>query len=204
MKKLQPSEYIYFVIGWTVCALFFLLFAPFCTMQYRGIGADSQERVYINQESFIGVYSNGAQIGKVSLDDSHLIYKGANQFFMLDDKIFVSKSGSYPFDVLDLEGNWLGYSESGSLTAWEMNEHEMKNGDLLVLEDKPFLPAKAVRYKTDGSEETVFREPLLQYGLKLSIPAVWVLYFGWQIRESHRKKKEWEAQFAARQNPTEK
>ena len=73
---------------------------------------------------------------------------------------------------------------------------EMENGDVLVLKNRPLLPAQAVRYKTDGTEEIVFREPLFQYGLKLTIPAVWAVYIGWQLRNSQRKKKKWEAQQA--------
>lgn len=197
MKKIPTSEYIYFVVGWTVCVLFSLVFMPFFTMQYRGIGADSQENIYINEEYFVGIYNDGKRYGKVSLEEAHVTYGGANQFLMREERIFVSKSGSVPFDVLDLEGNWLGYSEPKELASWEMNEYEMENGDVLVLRNRPLLPARAVRYRTDGTEEIVFREPLLQYGLKLTIPAVWAAYIGWQLRSSQQKKKAWETQLSS-------
>jgi len=197
MKKIPTSEYIYFVVGWTVCVLFSLVFMPFFTMQYRGIGVDARGWVYIQEHGKIGVYENGKRVGKVSLDQAHVRYGVGHQFFMYDDKIFVSESGTDPFDVLDLEGNWLGYSEPKQLASWEMNEYEMENGDLLVLKNRPLLPARAVRYRTDGTEEIVFREPLLQYGLKLTIPAVWAAYIGWQVRCSQQKKKEWEIRLSA-------
>jgi len=190
MKKIPKSEYIYFVLGWTVYVLFSLAFMPIFTMQYRGIGADSEENIYINEEYFVGIYNGGKRYGKVSLEEAHVANGGANQFLMRENKIFVSKSGSVPFDVLDLEGNWLGYSESKELASWEMNEYEMENGDVLVLKNRPLLPAQAVRYRTDGTEEIVFREPLFQYGLKLTIPAVWALYVGWYIHNSQRKKRD--------------
>ena len=196
MKKIPTSQYIYFALGWTVYVLFALAFMPFFTMQYRGIGADSKGQIYIQEHGAIGVYVGGECVGEVSLKKAHVRYGVGHQFYMKDDKIYVSEDGLEPFDVLDLEGNWLGYSEPKELASWEMNEYEMENGDVLVLKNRPLLPARAVRYKTDGSEEIVFREPLFQYGLKLTIPAVWAVYIGWEIRNSQQKKKEWEAQQA--------
>ena len=197
MKKIPTSEYIYLVLGWTVYVLFSLAFMPFFTIQYRGIGADSKEQIYIQEHGVVGVYVNGKRISEVSLDEAHVRYGVGHQFLMRDEKIFISKSGTEPFDVLDLEGNWLGYSEPKQLASWEMNEYEMENGDVLVLKNRPLLPARAVRYRTDGTEEIVFREPLFQYGLKLSIPVVWAAYIIWQIHESQKKKREWKARLAA-------
>jgi len=190
VKKIPTSDYIYFVIGWSVYVLFSLAFMPFFTLQYRGIGVDSKEQIYIQEHGVVGVYVNGKRVSEVSLDEAHVRYGVGHQFLMRDEKMFVSESGMDPFDVLDLEGNWLGYSEPRSLYVWEMNEHKMENGDVLVLKNRPLLPAQAVRYRTDGTEEIVFREPLFQYGLKLTIPAVWALYVGWYIHNSQRKKRD--------------
>lgn len=169
--------------------LSFPLIWPTNTVSFnKGMGADSDGRIYIGEKQWIGVYQNGELVDKFVQR-----VRGNNyEFAVVGDQIHLWDTSNFR-KILDMQGNAvdkvydkrgtyaLGYREKHEFTADDGRYYELKNGLL--------RRAKVTCYHPDGSEEIVFQMSMWLYLSKL----VFLTYMSglmiWLIRALARYKR---------------
>ena len=175
--------------GFLLCILFW----PTNTVFFnRGIGADSDGRVYIGEKLWIGVYEKSERIDKFYEDGMENDYE-----FALDGEyIYIWRHWySYPSRVLDLQGNDVNniHAEQSPYRLSNREKHEFiaEDGRFYELENGLLKRAKVTCYHPDGREEIVFQMPLGLYVTKLAffVYAAWMVILIGRVNTRYRKSE---------------
>ena len=185
-----------FVLRFAICMcigaiMSWILFWPTNTVFYnRGIGADSDGRVYIGEKLWIGVYENGELVDKFYEDGIENDY----EFALIGDHIYIWRHwNSYHSRVLDLQGNDVDnvHDEQGPSRLSEREKHEFtaEDGRFYKLDNGLLKRARVTCYHPDGNEEVVFKMPLGLYLTKLAFFVYLPSLAVWIIRQWHMNSK---------------
>lgn len=152
---------------------------PANTMQYRGIAVDADGRIYIGENSGIGVYANCEKVDMLmGISESY-------EFTIYDNQIHLWEEWS-THSILDLDGSRLAEKKeihhNPILSDEERYQYTTNDGKIFVMENRFLGRTKVVCYSPDGSEEIVFQMPLGLYLVKLAVPVYFLAALLWFAR----------------------
>ena len=165
---------------------------PANTFQYCGMAVDSQGRLFLGENLWIGIYENGVRVDEIVRNERYY------EFTIIEDQIYLwGTSGNCK--IYDLNGVPLQRgAEDYSLSKKERYEYNTADGLHYVMENHRHGRTKVVCYDPNGTETVVFRMPLIPYLVQFTMPlyfcviVLWVSRSKWSAKWSiHALKKYW-------------
>jgi len=161
--KAAAGIFLYILLG---LAQLIVCVNPANTFQYCGMAVDSQGRLFLGENLWIGIYEDGVRVDKIVTNKRYY------EFTIIEDQIHLwSPSGHYDaHKVLSLDGVRLDSYRADTLSYKERFEYTTENGDRYVMKNRNRGRTKVVCYYPDGREEIVFRMPLVLYLVQFTVP----------------------------------
>ena len=161
--KTAAGIFLYVLLG---LAQIIVCMNPANTFQYSGMAVDSQGRLFLGEKMWIGVYEDGVRVDKIVRNERYY------EFTIIEDQIHLwSPSGHYnAHEVYSLDGVRLDSYRADKLSYKERFEYTTENGDRYVMKNRHRGRTTVVCCYPDGSEEVVFRMPIVLYLVQFTVP----------------------------------